>query len=201
MVLGIILMFGAASLFWMNQQDDVSARDAAASVMAELVDRITENNEANFSEAETLPELQKPLELLTEEDKKMTEIEIDGIPYIGYISIPKLEVELPVISTWSLSRLNIAPCRYYGSLLGEDLVIMAHNFVSHFGKLSLLELGDTLTFTDMDGKTTLYKVVGKDVLAPTAVEEVTSGNYDLTLFTCTYDGQNRITIYCDIEKT
>ena len=201
MVLGIILMFGAASLFWMNQQDDLSAKNAAESVMAELVNRIMENNEAAFSEAETLPELQKPLELLTEEDKKMTEIEIDGIPYIGYISIPKLEVELPVISTWSLSRLTIAPCRYYGSLLGEDLVIMAHNYVSHFGKLSLLEPGDTLTFTDMDGKTTLYKVVSKDVLAPTAVEEVTSGSFDLTLFTCTYDGQNRITIYCDIEKT
>lgn len=201
MVLGIILMFGAASLFWMNQQDDDFAKNAAASVMAELVDRITKNTEATFSESETMPELQKPLELLTEEDKKMTEIEIDGIPYIGYLSIPKLGLELPVISTWSLNRLNIAPCRYSGSLLGEDLVIMAHNYVSHFGNLSLLELGDTLTFTDMDGKTTLYKVVGKDVLAPTAVEEVTSGSFDLTMFTCTYNGQNRITIYCDIEKT
>ena len=200
MVLGIILMFGAASLFWMNQQDDVSAKNAAASVLSELVNRIQENTEENLSE-EVMPELQKPLELLTEEDKKMTEVEIDGIPYIGYLSIPKLGIELPVISTWTLSRLNIAPCRYSGSLLGEDLVIMAHNYVSHFGNLSLLEPGDTLTFTDMDGKTTVYKVVGKDVVAPTAVEEVTSGSYDLTMFTCTYSGQNRITIYCDIEKT
>ena len=200
MVLGIILMFGAASLFWMNQQDDVSAKNAAASVLSELVNRIQENTEENLSE-EIMPELQKPLELLTEEDKKMTEVEIDGIPYIGYLSIPKLGLELPVISTWTLSRLNTAPCRYSGSLLGEDLVIMAHNYVSHFGNLSLLEPGDTLTFTDMDGKTTLYKVVGKDVVAPTAVEEVTSGSFDLTMFTCTYNGQNRITIYCDIEKT
>jgi sortase A len=52
----------------------------------------------------------------------------------------------------------------------------------------------------MDGKITRYKVVGMGVLAPTAVEEMTAGNFDLTLFTCTYSGQNRVTIYCDIEN-
>ena len=58
-----------------------------------------------------MPELQKPIELLTEEDKKMTEVEIDGNLYIGYISIPALNKELPVMSTWSYPKLKIAPCR------------------------------------------------------------------------------------------
>ena len=200
MILGTVLMLGAVLLFRINQQEDISAREFAESVMPELVDQIRENTDGSFSESDTLPELQKPFELLTEEDKKMTEIEIDGIPYIGYISIPKLGLDLPVISTWNLARLNVAPCRYSGSLLGEDLVIMAHNYVSHFGNLSKLEPDDIITFTDMDGKITRYKVVGKDVLAPTAVEEMTAGNFDLTLFTCTYSGQNRVTIYCDIEN-
>lgn len=200
MILGTVLMLGAVLLFRINQQEDISAREFAESVMPELVDQIRENTDGSFSESDTLPELQKPFELLTEEDKKMTEIEIDGIPYIGYISIPKLGLDLPVISTWNLARLNVAPCRYSGSLLGEDLVIMAHNYVSHFGNLSKLEPDDIITFTDMDGKITRYKVVGMGVLAPTAVEEMTSGNFDLTLFTCTYSGQNRVTIYCDIEN-
>lgn len=200
MILGTVLMLGAVLLFRINQQEDISAREFAESVMPELVDQIRENTDGNFSESDTLPELQKPFELLTEEDKKMTEIEIDGIPYIGYISIPKLGLDLPVISTWNLARLNVAPCRYSGSLLGEDLVIMAHNYVSHFGNLSKLEPDDIITFTDMDGKITRYKVVGMGVLAPTAVEEMTAGNFDLTLFTCTYSGQNRVTIYCDIEN-
>ncbi len=200
MILGTVLMLGAVLLFRINQQEDISAREFAESVMPELVDQIRENTDGSFSESDTLPELQKPFELLTEEDKKMTEIEIDGIPYIGYISIPKLGLDLPVISTWNLARLNVAPCRYSGSLLGEDLVIMAHNYVSHFGNLSKLEPDDIITFTDMDGKITRYKVVGMGVLAPTAVEEMTAGNFDLTLFTCTYSGQNRVTIYCDIEN-
>ena len=200
MILGTVLMLGAVLLFRINQQEDISAREFAESVMPELVDQIRENTDGSFSESDTLPELQKPFELLTEEDKKMTEIEIDGIPYIGYISIPKLGLDLPVISTWNLARLNVAPCRYSGSLLGEDLVIMAHNYISHFGNLSKLEPDDIITFTDMDGKITRYKVVGMGVLAPTAVEEMTAGNFDLTLFTCTYSGQNRVTIYCDIEN-
>ena len=56
---------------------------------------------------------------------------------------------------------------------------------------------DTVTFTDMDGNVTTYQVVGKDMLSPTAVEEMISGDFDLTLFTCTYGGGSRITIYCD----
>ena len=85
MILGTVLMLGAVLLFRINQQEDISAREFAESVMPELVDQIRENTDGSFSESDTLPELQKPFELLTEEDKKMTEIEIDGIPYIGYI--------------------------------------------------------------------------------------------------------------------
>ena len=67
-------------------------------------------------EVEVLPELelQKPVELLTEEDKKMTEVEINGNLYIGYLSIPALNLELPIMSTWSYPQLQIAPCRYHG---------------------------------------------------------------------------------------
>ena len=127
----------------------------------------------------------------------MTEVMIDGIPYIGYLSIQKLDLNLPVISTWNYSLLNVAPCRYVGTVRGEDLVLMAHNYDSHFGKLSQLELGDTITFTDMDGEIISYEVVGEDILEPTAVEEMTAGVFDLTLFTCTYGGKYRVTIYCD----
>ena len=52
----------------------------------------------------------------------------------------------------------------------------------------------------MDGLATRYEVTATEVLNPTAVEDMTSGEYDLTLFTCTYGGENRITVRCD-EKT
>ena len=201
MVLGAALVFVALLLSRSNQREDTAAREAVMDVMPQLVQQIRENtaSEETVSEAYTIPEpeLQIPVELLTEEDKEMTEVEINGNQYIGYLSIPVLGLELPIMSSWSYPKLNIAPCRYTGSVRGEDLVLMAHNYSSHFGKLPQLDLGDMVEFTDMDGVITRYEVVGKDVLDPAAVEEMTSGDFDLTLFTCTYGGGSRVTAYCN----
>jgi sortase A len=37
-----------------------------------------------------------------------------------------------------------------------------------------------------------------ETLEPTAVEEMTNSGYALTLFTCTYGGQSRVTVRCDL---
>ena len=228
MVFGALLLLGAGVLVFLNQRENREAASAAAQVVPQLVSQIQsltaeeqqttpetstgqqdspdpETGETSAAvppqtEIEVIPDLQKPVELLTEEDKKMEEVEVDGNLYIGYISIPALNLELPVMSSWSLDLLKIAPCRYNGSIRGEDLVIMAHNYTSHFGSLSRLAVGDSVSFTDVKGKVTRYEVVGKDVLDPSAVEVITSGEYDLTLFTCTYGGASRVTVYCDMVK-
>ena len=57
--------------------------------------------------------------------------------------------------------------------------------------------GGTTVRADMDGEITRYEVVGEDILNPTDVEEMTAGVFDLTLFTCTYGGEYRVTVYCD----
>ena len=200
-VLGMVLMLGAVFLYQSNRAEDQVAQEAVVDVMPQLVEQIREHTvqEETVPESEVIPELelQIPVELLTEEDKKMTEVEISGNRYIGYLSIPDLGLDLPIMSTWSYPKLNIAPCRYTGSVRGEDLVLMAHNYNSHFGRISQLDLGDTVVFTDMDGNVVQYEVVGEDLLDPTAVEEMTSGDFDLTLFTCTYGGGSRVTVYCD----
>lgn len=196
MVLGAALLCGALLLFLSNEKESSTAQAAAVSVMPRLVQQIQQNREQE-AEPDLTEDLLVPVELLTDEDVQMTETTIDGNGYIGYLSMPDLGLELPVIGSWSYRKLNIAPCRYTGSLRGEDLVIMAHNYRSHFGKLSQLRIGDELAFTDMDGKVTHFAVMAKNVLPPTAVEEITSGEYDLTLFTCTYGGASRVTVFCD----
>ena len=200
-ILGVALMLGAVFLYQSNRAEDQVAQEAVVDVMPQLVEQIREHTvqEETVPESEVIPELelQIPVELLTEEDKKMAEVEIGGNRYIGYLSIPDLGLDLPIMSTWSYPKLNIAPCRYTGSVRGEDLVLMAHNYNSHFGRISQLDLGDTVVFTDMDGNVVQYEVVGEDLLDPTAVEEMTSGDFDLTLFTCTYGGGSRVTVYCD----
>ena len=202
-VIGVLLLVGAAVLAMFNMRQDAAARDSAAAVMSQLVQQIRDNtaDEPTIPEGDVVPglELQIPVDLLTEADKKMTEVEIDGYAYIGYLSIPALNLELPIMSTWSYPQLKLSPCRYTGTLRGEDLVLMAHNYNNHFGRISQLIVGDSVSFTDMDGNTTRYTVVGTDILDPTAVEVVTAGDFDLTLLTCTYGGSNRVTVYCDKE--
>jgi sortase A len=200
-VCGIALLLGALALHLSNRQENVTAEKAVAQVVPQLMHQIQENVKAEQADPDRptipKPQLQIPVELLTEEDKKMTEVEIDGYLYIGYIHFPTLNRELPVMSSWSYPQLKIAPCRYTGSVRGEDMVVMAHNYDCHFGPISGLQIGDSVLFVDMDGRTIPYQVVGKDVLPPTAVDEMTSGEFDLTLFTCTYGGASRVTVYCN----
>lgn len=192
MFLGVTLLIGAAALFLNNKQEDAEAGKSVSEVLPQLQVAIPEE-----PDHEALNEELIPADLMTPEQAKMTEVEIDGLLYIGYLSIPSLELDLPVLSEWSYDLLQKAPCRYLGSSKTDDLVLMAHNYDKHFGRLMKIETGESVYFTDMDGIVTGYEVIARDVLVPTAVEEVGSGAFDLTLFTCTYGGQSRVTVYCD----
>lgn len=184
MILGTVLVLAALSLFLWNRWED---RQAGISV-EEILPQVREAIEEEDTEPDPNPE-----------NTEMTEVEIDGYLYIGYISIPALGLDLPVMSDWSYPQLRIAPCRYYGSTKTDDLVIAAHNYSRHFGNIRNLSPGDGISFTDMDGEVTSYEVAEVDILTPTAVEEMTSSGYDLTLFTCTYGGQSRVTVRCNIS--
>ena len=72
-----------------------------------------------------------------------------------------------------------------------------HNYSSHFMSLNNLSQGDEITFTDMDRNLFRYEVAALEVLSPFAVEGMTTGDWDLTPFTCTVGGQFRTTIRCE----
>ena len=122
--------------------------------------------------------------------------EIDGYGYIGYLSVPALNLDLPVMSEWDYGRLKISPCRYYGSTKTDNLVIAAHNYKVHFGYLGNLKQGDTVIFTDMDSRIHSYKVDFVELLIPTDVDKVKDSGNDLILYTCTYGGAKRIVVRC-----
>lgn len=191
LVLGFALMASAGMLLWHNHAEDAAAENSVAELVPLLLEQIPQ-----VPSEEKIQQQLTPVEFLPPSAFEMTRVEIGGYDYIGYLSLPSLELELPIMADWDYRRLQIAPCRYTGSVNGRDLVLMAHNYASHFGRISELQPGDPVLFTDMDGHTTQYQVEGRDVLPPGAVEEMTSGEFDLTLFTCTYGGQSRVTVYC-----
>ena len=152
---GILLMAAAIFLAVYNRYEENRAADAADSVLPLLHQAITANKSAE----------NKPSD-------EMTIVDIDGYGYIGYLSIPALELERPVMSEWDYTRLKIAPCLYYGSVKTDNMVIAAHNYTCHFGRLSQLEIGDSVRFTDMDGRIYTYKLRDMEILPPTATEEM-----------------------------
>ena len=159
MLVGTALIFGALYLFICNTRETEFAEEAAAEVMPEILVEIQEVQEETTEETWVIPET--PVELLTEEELKMTEKVIYGRRYIGYLSIPTLGLELPILSDWTYPDLQVSPARYYGSVRGENLVLLAHNYPTHFGKISNLTKGDSVIFTDMEGTVWEYEVVTK----------------------------------------
>ena len=77
--------------------------------------------------------------------------------------------------------------------------IAAHNYRTHFGPLSRITVGDRVTFTDLDGNVFYYQVAEVQVLKPTAIKEMVSDDWDLSLFTCTLGAQTRLTVRCEKE--
>ena len=116
------------------------------------------------------------------------------------LTVPSVNLELPVLSEYTDADLLVAPCRYYGSAYKNDMVITAHNYPSQFGPLRELRLGDEVIFTDVDGNEFRYTVERFQTLRATDVEEVKNSGYDLTLFTCTVGGYTRYTIRCELVE-
>ena len=199
---GLALLLGALLLTGANLLEDHSAAAHTEAALEALEQSYPELKQAAAdiptaplpypqTEAAALPDYVENPEI------EMPVAQVDTHSYIGILSIPAIKVTLPVISQCSDENLRYAPCRYAGSVYLDDLVIAAHNYRAHFGSLGALRLGDSVSFTDMDGNAFFYEVADIELLPETAVEEMTAGEWSLTLFTCTLGREKRITIRCD----
>ena len=197
--IGVLLLAAALLLTAYNLWSDVMADVIAGKVL----ERLASDMEENVDTSPSVPIYDEESEDVYIPDyilnpaMAMPEDQIDGQTYIGILEIPALSLSLPVISAWSYPNLKIAPCRYAGSVYLDNMVIAAHNYQSHFGKLETLSQNDEVSFTDMDGNVFAYKVAEIEALSPYAIEEMTAGDWDLTLFTCTVGGQSRMAVRCE----
>lgn len=202
-ILGFILLLGSAGLLIHNQREDAMAGKAAGEQLSLLVEQIRVQKEesqpptATPEEEDALIQELTPLPTTEETEILMDEIQVDGKGYIGYISFPTLELDLPVMSHWTVEKLYTSPCHYFGSVQEGNLVIMAHNYSRHFGRITELRSGDPVYFINAFGEPFFYQVEFQEILPSNCIPQLTSGEFDLTLFTCTYGGANRITVRCN----
>lgn len=195
-IAGLLLLAAALSLTGYNLYDGRRAGQSARLAVSRL-EAYLPPEAPTESPAQPLAGRTAPADYVLCPGIEMPVQTVDGIGYIGVLEIPALELELPVISQWSYPNLKTAPCRYSGSAYLDNLILCGHNYAAHFGKLKLLRQGDAVTLTDMEGNRFVYTVASLETLGPADIEELESGDWDLTLFTCTVGGQNRVAVRCE----
>lgn len=187
----LLILFSLLMALW-NMWEDRRAKLKSASIVEQFnIMLMNENHDSDGAIHEASANLYKAYPNADMPVKK-----IGPDTFVGLLSIPVLELSLPVYSEWSYDHLKDAPCRYSGSVGTNNLVIAAHNYQSHFGSVYSLQVGDIVFFIDANGTIFKYEVVEIETLEASDVDKMVNSSYDLSLFTCTIGGRNRVTVRC-----
>ena len=195
LVVGLSLLLYPTVANWWNEMHTTRAIADYESMMANISD---EDYSHLFDDAmaynEALRQLDYPLMYHDEVPGYFDLLEVTGTGVMGYVNIPKIDVQLPIYHGTSEEVLQIAVGHVQGSSLptgGESThcVLSAHRGLPSaklFTDLNLLEVGDTFTVTVIDRLLT-YRVDQVLIVEPTDVEPlyVEEGQDYCTLITCT----------------
>ena len=195
LVVGLSLLLYPTVANWWNEMHTTRAIADYESMMANISD---EDYSHLFDDAmaynEALRQLDYPLMYHDEVPGYFDLLEVTGTGVMGYVNIPKIDVQLPIYHGTSEEVLQIAVGHVQGSSLptgGESThcVLSAHRGLPSaklFTDLNLLEVGDTFTVTVIDRLLT-YRVDQVLIVEPTEVEPlyVEEGQDFCTLITCT----------------
>lgn len=125
--------------------------------------------------------------------------------YFGKIYIEKINVDYVIFNKYNQDLLKIAPCKFYGTNLGEpgNIAIAGHNYNddSFFSRFDELYLKDEILLTDLNSKE--YKYIIYDIFE--AEEDdfsvlIQKKEYDLTLLTCNNANKKRIIVKAYMKK-
>lgn len=180
--LGFFFIYSALCLFINNVEED---REVKADTAILLEGLLREDTNPLIAE-----------NLFLYKDMDMPARKVEGMDFIGTLKIDSLHLHLPVLKDWSYKKIKRSPARYKGSVYEKNLIILAHNYNSHFGKIHLLDIGDKVEIQDISGNSFVYNVSKKEELNGEEIKKLEEGDWDLTLFTCTLGGQKRVAIRC-----
>ena len=206
--IGLLLIAAALCLTGYNIRESDSAGKASDSALAELEPYISETHEFDPSQiihpddtsGENVPAKPDNLEYpdyVLDPTRPLPVKKIGVNSYVGIISLPAIGKRFPVFAQWSYSALKSAPCLFSGSPYTDNMVICAHNYRRHFGRIGNMSVGDEVTFTDMDGNLFRYEVSEILTIGASSVSQMTTAtSWDLALFTCNMSGNARVTVRC-----
>lgn len=195
LLLGAALLCAALLLAAKNRREETSAGEAAAALLAQAEQTIAQHAAPPAAVPTPAPSSAVE-ETLSPSPSASPSAAPEGPAFLGVLSVPAVSLTVPVLAEWSYYHLTLAPCRDCGSVETGDLVIAAHNYDTHFGRLSRIAPGDSVYFTDMAGSTTEYAAASVEQRDPSDAEGVRDSGYPLVLYTCSWDCTARVTVFC-----
>ncbi len=193
------LLYPSVSQYW-NSKTQTRAVENYRDILESLKPEDYEEYFTSAKEYNTnLANLRFPLNDYTKLSGYNDILNINKNGIMGYISIPKLGVEIPIYHTVSTEVLNIACGHIEGTSLpigGENThsVLSAHRGLPHaklFTELDKMEQGDTFQITILN-QTFTYQVDQIKIVRPTEYSDIqiVEGEDLCTLLTCTPYGIN-----------
>lgn len=197
MVVAVLILIGAGVILFYNTSENNRVSEETINTVTKIEELIESNNilleENRTSELDSNEIKLENVDINSSIGSKSS-TKIDGITYIGIIYIPSLNnLAVPIIDECTDANLKLSACRYAGKLENNNIVVAGHNYKSLFGKLSKLSVGNIIYFKDLEGNAHKYKCTEIVILNENDVEKMQIGNWDLTIFTCTYNGNERLT--------
>lgn len=202
-LISIICVFLLSSYYIYAEYDRNKSEEVSQEILAEL-DATTVNEDDNLLRValESNGQEQQVIEEEEEnnEDKHVTQ---NGQSYNtdAVLNIPSLGINYPILSETSEELLKISLNKFWGPSPNEvgNYCIVGHNYKNKkmFGKLSSIKNGDIVELTDNSGRTVKYAVYNKYVVEPDDVactSQLTNGNKEVTLITCTNYGKQRLVV-------
>lgn len=192
---GTLLLVVAILIVVENRTEQTEAENISMEVLEQLEPVIeaikTAEARKDPTTAADIPDFQR------NPDMEMPTTIVNGTEYVGTLEIPVLELNLPVVNTSTKANLKKSPCRYSGTPYMNNLIIGAHNYKAHFGRLKKLTYGTNVIFTDLDGNVFEYTVADIETLQPYQLDDLVGSDWPLTLYTCTVGGQSRVVVRCE----
>ena len=175
---GAVLILAALLLLGYNHYESAQAGKESENLLEQMQNIMSQNTPVSHPDTEIPQSHSGSGEAGPAE---MPKIDIGNYTCIGYLSLPTLHMELPILTDWDYEKLKTAPCRQFGSVRTDDLVIAGHDYWHHFKQLNQLQLGDPVSFTEADGTLNQYQVEELRILEANDVDTVANSGYDLVL--------------------
>ena len=129
---------------------------------------------------------------------QMPVLQVEENDFVALIDVPGFGTVLPVGSSWDTHKLSSYPCRFWGSIYDNSMIIGGCSLPGQFDFFEKLDPGSTIIVTDMMGIEYTYTVVRIDHATSATYERLCEGSFPLVLFAGNRYSTQYLIIRCEL---